>query len=90
MRITPLNRPQRLVIVVGLSATLYVLGQWLMSIGSNLNFGWVAYAPLSKEFAPEGLHPWVRLVIWLVLIIIWALVSATLLRSDTPRESDQG
>jgi heme/copper-type cytochrome/quinol oxidase subunit 1 len=86
---TPLNRSQRLVIVVGLSAALYALGQWLMSIGSNLNYGWVAYAPLSKEFAPDGLHPWVRLVIWLVLITIWALVSVALLRSYTPRESDQ-
>jgi len=84
-----LNRAQRLVIVVGLSAALYELGQWLTSLGTNLNYGWVAYAPLSKELALDGLHPWVRYMIWLVLIAIWEVASVALLRSDTARQSDQ-
>lgn len=83
-----LNRAQRLVIVVGLSAALYELGQWLTSLGTNVNYGWVAYAPLSKQYAPDGLHPWARYVIWLVLIAIWAVASVTLLRSGTARQSD--
>ena len=88
MRILALNRVQRLVIVVALGFALYESGQWLTSLGSNLNFGWVAYAPLSKQFSPDGLHPWVRFVIWLALIAIWALVSVTLLRTQSQRQDD--
>ena len=83
-----LNRSQRLVIVVGLGAALYVLGQWMMSLGSHLT-GWVGYAPLSNQFPFQGLHPWLRLAIWLVLIALWVLSSAALLGSDNPREHDQ-
>jgi len=82
-----LNRAQRLVIVIGLGAALYALGQWLTSLGSNLPYGWVAYAPLSKQFGPDGLHPWARLLIWLALIVIWVATSALLLRSGTTNES---
>jgi hypothetical protein len=82
VRTHPLNRAQRIVIVVGLGAALFVFGQWLTALGSHLPYGWVGYAPLSKEFGPDGLHPWVRLVIWLILIAIWAVTSAVLLRSE--------
>jgi len=83
-----LNHVQRVVIVVALGFAFYGSGQWLTSLGSNLNFGWVAYAPLSKQIAPDSLHPWVRLVIWLALIAIWALASVTLLRTQSQRQDD--
>lgn len=83
-----LNRTQRVVLVVGLGFALYVSGQWLTSFGTSLNYRWVAYAPLSKQLAPGGLHPWVRFVIWLVLIGVWAVVSLTLLRSERKRQDD--
>jgi hypothetical protein len=84
----PLNRLQRLVIVAALAFVLYESGQWLTSLGSNLDFGWVAYAPLSKQFAPDGLHPWVRYVIWLALIAFWTLASVALLRTQSERIDD--
>lgn len=88
MRIHSLNRAQRVVIVVALGFALYVSGQWLTSLGTTLNYGWVAYAPLSKQLAPGGLHPWVQNLIWLVLIGAWAVVSLRLLRSKMQRQDD--
>lgn len=79
----PLNHSQRVVIVVGLGVALCVLGEWLNGLGSNLNYGWVAYAPLSNQVNNVGLHPWVRLIIWIVLIALWLAVSVRFLRSET-------
>jgi hypothetical protein len=82
-----LNRAQRVVIVVGLAFALYVSGQWLTSLGTTVNYGWVAYAPLSKQLAPGGIRPWVQFLIWLVLIGVWAVVSLTLLRSNQRQDN---
>lgn len=82
-----LNRGQRIVLVVALGAALYVLGVYITTLDTP-GSGWVAYAPLSQvahssftgtPFA--GLHPWVRLVVWLGLTVIWAGCSVALLRS---------
>ena len=70
---TKLNLPQRIVIVIGWGLALAVLGQWVTHLGQRGPFGWVAYAPLGQTSIPGvgGLHPWVRLVIWLVLVAVW-------------------
>ena len=84
-----LNFAQRIVVVVGLGAVFYLVGGWATSLDSFS--GCVGYAPLqvntatsTYETAPflGGLHPWVRFVIWLVLIAVWVGVSLTLLRSS--------
>jgi uncharacterized membrane protein YwaF len=81
-----MNRSQRLVIVVGLGVALYFFGGWITTRGTGAQFGWVAYAPLSNtNNLLGGLHPWVRLVIWLVLIVVWAVASLWLLRSSEPK-----
>ena len=78
---------QRVVIIVGLGLALGCFGAWLTTRGIGGQNGWVAYAPLSNTYnAPGGLHPWVRLVIWLVLILVWVVVSVVLLRP--PASSD--
>lgn len=82
MRGRPLNHSQRIVAIVGLGIALYVFGTWFTGLGSNLPNGWVAYAPLSNQFNVTGLHPWVRLIIWIVLVAVWTLVSVWLLRDD--------
>lgn len=85
-----LNRAQRIVIVIGLGIGLGAFGVWVTSLGNA--FGWVGYAPLSSSAAYRSnlsiafagdLHPWVRLVIWLGLIIFWTVVSILLLRSPS-------
>jgi hypothetical protein len=52
-----------------------------------LPYGWVAFAPSSGSvnFTTEsGLHPWVQLVIWVILVLLWVAASASLLR-NSPR-----
>jgi hypothetical protein len=85
-----LNFAQRVVGVLGLAFAAFVFGDWVTGLGSRVNFGWVAYAPLNNSANPGnfgGLHPWVRLVIWLLLISLWAGLSMCLLRTrSTPTE----
>lgn len=84
-----LNTGQRVVVIVGLGVALSLFGSWLIGHwgfgGSTNSFGWVGYAPLSHTISWPGriLHPWVRLVIWLALTMIWVAASAFLLRSRT-------
>ena len=81
--------PQRIVVLIGLAAGLFFFGDWLTTRGESV--GWVAYAPLSNSINSDGirpgLHPWVRLLIWLVLIAIWVVVGLLLLRSGTERNA---
>ena len=81
-----LNRGQRIVLVVALAAALYVLGRYIMTLGnagSRLGCLRTANAggTLTHWDARCGLHPWVRLVVWLGLTVIWAGCSVALLRS---------
>jgi len=80
------------VVVVGLGVALFFFGGWATTRGIGAT-GWVAYAPLSNTYntpgLPGALHPWVRLVIWLFLVLVWVIASVTLLRSSGPsRQSD--
>ncbi len=71
--------------MVGLGAGLYFLGSWLTTRDGG-QLGWVAYAPLSgavntADLPRAGLQPWVRLLIWLALILLWVVAGVILLRS---------
>ena len=82
------NVRQRVVVLVGLGAALFFFGGWLTTRGQG-GSGWVAYAPLShtidaSDLPGPGLHPWVRLLIWLALIAVWVMVGALLMRTRTP------
>jgi heme/copper-type cytochrome/quinol oxidase subunit 1 len=76
-----LSLPQRVVIVVALGLGLAAAGGFVASLGS-LAAGWYAYAPLtSTGYLPgNGIPPWLRLIIWLALIVIWAAASVRLLK----------
>lgn len=75
-----LNRAQRIVIVIGLGLALYLLGGWLTTLGTRPLVGWTGYAPLSTVNVFGGIHPWLRLVIWFLLIALWVGSSLGLLR----------
>lgn len=80
-----LNVAQRIVIVVGLGIGLAFFGHWVTNLGVH-RVGWLSYAPLSRTVyaLPQGgLHPWARLLIWLVLTALWLGASLALLRSRT-------
>ena len=93
MRLTDrLSQPQKIVVVAALGMAFGTAGNYIASLGNTSAFGWYAYAPLSQGAiypAQTGLHGWVRLLIWLVLTGLWALLSVRVLRpsqEQTPRE----
>jgi len=65
-----MNLGQRIVVVIGLGVGLMVFGEWATTPRA---YGWVGFAPLSNSatYSPfgGGFHPWVRLLIWLALVI---------------------
>jgi hypothetical protein len=74
-----LSKSQRVVVVVALGFALGVIGTYLTS---QIGPGWYGYAPLTTTFqAPgNGLPGWLQLIIWLVLIGVWATASIRVLR----------
>jgi hypothetical protein len=87
------NLAQRVILVIGSGAALYIVGLWLTSLGTHFATGWVAYAPLSdSSFGPSlgGLHPWVRLVIWLLLIFVWTGLSLAVLSGNSTKPQEKG
>jgi hypothetical protein len=90
MRLTDrLSQPQKIVIVIALGTALGAAGIYLTSPGNTTGFGWYAYAPLPQPVYPPrtGLARWPRLIIWLALIGLWALVSIRVLRSSPEEPS---
>jgi heme/copper-type cytochrome/quinol oxidase subunit 1 len=73
-----LSTAQRVVIVIALGLALGVAGRYLVSLGGGLPTGWTGYAPL--QAIQIGMAPWLRLVIWLALIVLWSLASIRVLR----------
>lgn len=82
------NRAQRIVIVIGLGLAFLILGGWLTSLSSHLPYGSVAFSNFSSGNVVEGIHPWLRSVIWLVLIAIWVGSSFRLLGTGTSARED--
>jgi len=76
-----LSQPQKIVVVLALGMAFGAAGTYLVGLGNTSAFGWYAYAPLSQAPYPAtGLHGWARLLIWLALIGLWALLSVRVLR----------
>ncbi|MGC8511231.1 MAG: hypothetical protein ACP5PB_10225 [Acidimicrobiales bacterium] len=79
------SRAQRVVLVVALAATLAVVGWWITAPAPLT--GWTGYAPLtSGPLGVTSLRPWVRAVIWLLLIGAWTAASLVVLRPRAPRD----
>ena len=88
MRLTDrLSQPQRIVVVVAFGIACALVGNYVNSVG-GLSTGWYAYAPLTSAGPQPHLQGWERLLIWLALTLVWALVSTWLLRPHrTPGQS---
>jgi hypothetical protein len=80
-----LGRSQRIVVVIAFGLVLETVGSYLVNLGSGIASGWYAYSPFAGGgFAPAtGMHGWLRLIIWLVLISAWALGSVWVLRPSS-------
>ena len=78
-----LSTAQRVVVVVALGLALGIVASYLASLGTRV--GWYGYAPLSGQlFQPPGLDEpgWLRLIIWLAAISLWAFASVRVLRQS--------
>ena len=92
MKLGKLNTGQRAVIVVAFGIFLFLFGQWLIGyweFGSQ-NFGWVAYSPMNYAGSMPRilLHPWVILVIRLLLTTVWMTFSIAILHRGS-NENDE-
>jgi heme/copper-type cytochrome/quinol oxidase subunit 1 len=94
MRLTDrLSQPQKIVVVIALGVACVAAGIYLVSRGSTSTVtGWYAYAPLSQTAFPPraGLAGWQRLIIWLALAGLWALVSIWVLRPFPKQPPNSG
>jgi heme/copper-type cytochrome/quinol oxidase subunit 1 len=85
-----LSTAQRIVVVIALGLALGIVAGYLAGLGART--GWYAYAPLSGQlFQPQGIGEpgWLRLIIWLAAISVWALASVRMLR-QSPRQATPG
>ena len=71
-----LNMAQRIVIVLATAMALAAIGIYLANRGSTRDGHYMSALP-SPGAGPPG---WLRLIIWLVLIGIWAVASVVVLR----------
>jgi hypothetical protein len=79
-----LNMAQRVVVVVTLGVSLAIVANYLTGLGVSVRTGWYAYSPLTAQVGPNTGEPgWLRLVIWLAAISLWALTSLRVL-SQSP------
>ena len=84
-------------IVIALGLALAAAGAYIAGFGNATAGGWYAYAPIAQGPFPGAgwlwshteLRGWQRLLIWLALIGLWALVSARVLRSS-PEQAPHG
>jgi hypothetical protein len=93
MRVTDrLSQPQKIVIVIALGMAFAAAGTYLVNLGKTAGpGGWYAYAPLSRAVYPPraGLAGWLRLLIWLALTGLWALISVAVVR-PSPEQAPHG
>ncbi len=90
-----LSKAQRVVVVIAFGLGLDLVGSFVVNLGSGRQaaafaHGWSTAPPALST----GLPPLVRMIIWLVLIGLWALGSIWVLRtpgaSDSPTGSGRG
>jgi hypothetical protein len=77
--INGLSKSQRVVVVIAFGLALGMLGSYLVSLGAPVS-GWYGFSPLTDSFYVPGLRPWLRLIIWLLVIVVWAAGSIWVLR----------
>jgi heme/copper-type cytochrome/quinol oxidase subunit 1 len=82
-RIDRLSTAQRVVVIIALGLAVAIVASYVTSLGTRA--GWYAYAPLTGQaFAPPGPREsgWLRVIIWLSAISLWAAASVTVLRQS--------
>ena len=77
-----LSQPQKVVVVIALGMAFGAAGAYLAGLGNTTAVEWSSSPFAQGGFftAHTGLHGWQRLLIWLALIGLWALLSVRVLR----------
>ncbi len=88
-KVSRLTLAQRIVLVVAFAATLRLVGLFIESVGST-DGGWFGYAPNSRALYLErgGIGSFASILVWLGLVVVWALVSVWLLGAGGSPEDD--
>jgi hypothetical protein len=84
-----LSKAQQVVVVVATGLGLWVVGRYLVNLGSGTRLGsghTYVLAPLGTAPSTPGLPALARVIIWLVIIGLWALAAIRVLQP--PRDSD--
>ena len=79
-----LNLAQRIVVIIALGLALAIVAGYLTSLATET--GWYAYSPLARpaiSLSGMGEPGWLRMIIWLAAISLWATASAMLLRQPS-------
>jgi hypothetical protein len=89
MHLRELALRYKVVLLVALGATLWVVGQWAIAEANPLSGFWTGSAPLTSS-PGLGLRPWVQAILWLFLIAVWTVAALWLLREpkSEPVETD--
>ena len=89
-----LGLAQRIILVVASALLLGTVGVYVSTLGTpTANFGWFGYAPLSGgiHVVSDGpdLTAWQQLLVWIGLILVWAVGSVVVLKPRPNQENDQ-
>ena len=80
MHLASLNRPQRVILIIGFGVALYIFGIWLTTPAFPAN-GWVGYAPLATSLGRDRFGRDAELILWLIFVVLWVVTSSYLLRT---------
>jgi hypothetical protein len=89
-RLRSLGLAQRIVVVVALAGVFRTVGVWWAATMYPAG-GWFNYAPLSESpYLAEAGRPTGPALVWLVLIVLWAVLSVWLLGLGRGRQPPEG
>ncbi len=89
-RLRALALAQRIVVVVALAGVLRAIGLWWVG-RTYPPGGWFSYAPLTEApYLDHGIgRPTGHALVWVVLIVLWAVLSIWLLGLGRDRQSPE-
>ena len=90
VRTRRLNLAQRIVVIIAVGAAFIVVGDAITTPQDPT--GWTGYAPLESGgvfcCGSFGRSVWHDAALWLVLIVLWSVLSLFLLRGSRRRDRD--
>lgn len=90
-RVDSLNLGQRVVLIVAWAGILRAAGSYIVGPSGPFADDWFVYAPNTQEaFVNPGLGSFGPTLVWMALALVWAAVSAWLLKSGPRPPTAEG